>query len=282
MENVMRPLVAALMLGLSIAAPAAPRTAGDEGQKLSVPLTDPSRPATLKVSTINGSITVEGYSGKEVLIEASPGDGEGSAERPQRPRRPQQGAEGMRRIPNLGQGLSVDEDNNVVRVEARTASNGGDLHIQVPFHCSLHLSAVNGGEIRVSGVEGEIELSHVNGSIAAQDVAGSVVAHTTNGNVKVVLKRVSPDKPMAFSTLNGDVEVTFPADLKASVRIRSDRGDIYSDFEVATHGHAVTKETHQHGKHHVQQEMQGSIGGGGPEILFKTFNGDIFIRRGRG
>jgi hypothetical protein len=273
----MRPLVAALILSLSIAAPAAPRTAGDGEQKISVPLTDPGRPATLKVSTIYGSITVEGYAGREVSIETS-----GRGEEPEG--RPRRGTEGMRRIPNRGAGLSVDEDANVVRVEPTNPAQGGDIHIQVPFHTSLHLSAVNGGRIRVSGVEGEIELSHVNGSIEAHDVAGSVVAHTTNGSVKVVLRRVVADKPMAFSTLNGDVDVTFPADLRANVQIRSDRGEIYSDFEIAAKGRTTSRETRKEGKRHidVEQEMQGAIGGGGPDILFKTFNGDIFIRRAHG
>src|ERR1700726_2795543 len=206
MENVMRPLVCALILILSIAAPAAPRTAGEGGQKISVPLTDPGRPATLKVSTINGSITVEGYAGREVSIETS-----GRGEEPEG--RPRRGAEGMRRIPNRGSGLAVDEDANLVRVETTNPSQGGDIHIQVPFHTSLHLSAVNGGKIQVSGVEGEIELSHVNGSIEARDVAGSVVAHTTNGNVKGVLRRVVAAKAMAFSPPNGDVHAPFPAAL---------------------------------------------------------------------
>jgi DUF4097 and DUF4098 domain-containing protein YvlB len=113
-------------------------------------------------------------------------------------------------------------------------------------------------------------------------VSGSVVAHTTNGEVKVVLRRVDRDKPMAFSTLNGDVDVTFPADLRANVRVSSQRGDIYSDFEIAAHGHALPKETRKAGKRHIEleQEMQGTIAGGGPEILFKTFNGDVYIRRG--
>ncbi len=272
----MKMLVTALVLMLAAAAPPAPGAAGGPGsQRISVPLTDPSRPATLKVSTLNGRLTVEGYAGKEIQIETSSAGEEPEA-------RPRRGAAGMRRIPNYGQNLSVDEEDNVVRVEARGSSQGGDLRIQVPYRCSLRLSGVNGGDIRVSGVEGEIELSHANGGIVAQDVAGSVVAHTTNGNVKVALSRVVPDKPMAFSTLNGDVDVTFPAGLKASVRIRSDHGDIYSDFEIASQGHTVTRETHKGGKHHlaVEQEVRGSIGGGGPEILFKTFNGDIFIRRG--
>src|SRR6202040_3056962 len=270
MENAMRSLVATLILSFLIAAPAAPRTTGDGEQKISVPLSDPGRPATLKVSTINGSITVEGYAGREVSIETS-----GRGEEPEG--KPRRGAEGMRPIPNRSAGLAVDEDANVVRVETTNPTQGGDIHIQVPFHTSLHLSAINGGRIRVSGVEGEIELSHVNGAIEAHDVAGSVVAHTTNGDVKVVLRRMVADKPMAFSTLNGDVDVTFPGDLRATVHVRSDRGEIYSDFEIAAHGHAVTRESRKEGKRHieVEQEMQGTIGGGGPDILFKTFNGDI-------
>ena len=287
----MKPLATSMLLILAVAAPAPPVSAGVSGagasaaadpaagggEKISVPLTDPGRPATLKVHTLNGSVTVEGYAGKEILIETS-GRGEDAEERPRH------GAGGMRHIPNHGRGLSVDEENNVVRVEASSPWQSGDIHIQVPVHCSVHLSAVNGGTIRVSGIEGEIEAGNVNGGIEARDVGGSVVAHTTNGNVKVVLRRVVPDKPMAFSTLNGDVDVTFPTGLNANVRVRSNRGEIYSDFEIATHGHATTRETHHGGRRHieVEQEMQGSIGGGGPEILLKTFNGDIFIRRGRG
>jgi hypothetical protein len=270
----MKAFIAALLLILSAAGPAAPRAAGPGTERVSVPLTDPSRPATLKVSRVVGGITVEGYGGREVVVEAT-GGGDQDESRPRR-------AEGMRRIPNYGRGLSVDEENNVVRVDVQP-NRGGDLRIQVPFHCSLHLSAVNGGSIRVEGVEGELDLGHVNGSIEARDVSGSVVAHTTNGEVKVVLKRVDRDKPMAFSTLNGDVDVTFPADLRARVRVSSQRGDIYSDFELAAQGHAGARETRKSGKRHLEldQEMQGTIGGGGPEILFKTFNGDIYIRRGR-
>jgi Toastrack DUF4097 len=271
----MRPLIAALLLVLSIAASPASRAAGDASERFSVPLSDPSRPATVKVSAVNGGITVEGYGGREVTVEAI-GRAEDSGGR--RPR----GAEGMRRIPNLAMGLTAEEENNVVRIETRPP-RGGDLRIQVPFRSNLHVSSVNGGEVRVSGVEGEIELSHVNGNIEAREVSGSVVAHTTNGEVKVVLRRVDAGKPMAFSTLNGDVDVTFPADLKANLRARADRGDIYSDFEIASQGRAIAKETRKEGRRRfvVEKEMQGTINGGGPELLLKTFNGDILIHRGR-
>jgi hypothetical protein len=271
----MRSLIALPLLILAIAASPASRAADEPSQKISVPLTDPSRPATVKLSSLNGGITVEGYGGREVLVEAVARADEGR-------RKPPHGAEGMRRIPNAELGLTAEEENNVVRIETRPP-RGGDLRVQVPFHTNLHVSSVNGGRIRVTGVEGEIELSHVNGGIEARDLAGSVVAHTTNGDVKVVLRRVDGGKPMAFSTLNGDVDVTFPGDLKAAVRARSDRGDIYSDFEIASRGRAIPKETRKEGKHRieVEQEVLGTINGGGPELLLKTFNGDILIHRGR-
>src|SRR6202022_4351115 len=56
--------------------PAAP------GQRVSVPLSDASRPAVVKASLINGGIAVKGYEGKEVVVETrsqSPSDSGGEA-----------------------------------------------------------------------------------------------------------------------------------------------------------------------------------------------------------
>jgi hypothetical protein len=276
----MKPLILVPMLILLAAISPVRHSAADSdteaAQRITVPLTDPSRPATLKVSIVMGGITVEGYGGREVVVEAV-GRAEPVHDRPPR------GAEGMHRIPNSSLGLSADEDNNVVRVEARTWVHGGQRHIKVPFHSSLHLGSVNGGDLRVTGVDGELELANVNGSIEARDVAGSVVAHTTNGDVNVVLRRVDAGKPMAFSTLNGDINVTLPADLKADVRLSSDRGDIYSDFEIQARGRAAVDE-HKGGRHRIaiEKELRGTISGGGPELLVKTFNGDIFLHRAKG
>jgi hypothetical protein len=38
--------------------------------RVNVPLTDPSRPAVVHASLMNGGITVTGYNGKEVIVEA--------------------------------------------------------------------------------------------------------------------------------------------------------------------------------------------------------------------
>jgi hypothetical protein len=271
-------LIALLPMLAMAAAPASEPGAGTP-ERFTVALSDPSRPATLKAASIHGSITVEGYAGKEVTLEVA-----SQGEEPES-RQPPAGAAGMHRIPNRSLGLTVNEDNNVVRIDVVPFRGGSkDLRIQVPVHSSLHVSCVNGGGIHVAGIDGEIEMADVNGAIEAHDVAGSVVAHTTNGDVKVAIRRVDRDKPMAFSTLNGNIDVTFPADLRATVRVQSGRGEIYSDFEIAGGMRTAPGEGRGAGMHHIgrEQEIRGAINGGGAEILFKTFNGDVLIHRAKG
>src|SRR5260370_16412804 len=54
-----------------VAAPAHGQTQTPSGaDHVSVALSDPSRPAFVKASLINGGITVKGYVGKEVVVEA--------------------------------------------------------------------------------------------------------------------------------------------------------------------------------------------------------------------
>ena len=90
---------------------------------------------------------------------------------------------------------------------------------------------------------------------------------------------------MAFSTLNGDVDLDAAGGVKFDVRLRSDNGEIYSDFDVALspQGGAGSSEDRGKGKYRVSvaKELTGKIGGGGPEIFLKTFNGDIVLRKGK-
>ncbi len=245
--------------------------------RVTVPFSDASRPKMLKASLLNGSITVKGYSGKDVIVEARSRNG--SEDRRGIPKR----ADGLRRL-NIGtSGLTVEEQENVVRI----STSGGhdvDLTVQVPTATSLQLRSVNDGAITVEGVDGELDVDNVNGSVKLMNVSGAVVAHALNGEVQVVFDRVRPDKPMSFSSLNGDIDVTLPADTKARVKLKSDHGDIYSDFEFKLEGGpqpAVEAGRSERGKYRVRLDRAayGTINGGGPDMQFTTLNGKIYIRK---
>lgn len=87
---------------------------------------------------------------------------------------------------------------------------------------------------------------------------------------------------MSFTTFNGDVDVTFPASLKGDLRIDAGRGDIYTDFDVTQQPVApkVDRSSSRGGsRFEISGEVHASVGGGGPSIHFKTFNGDVYIRK---
>lgn len=249
--------------------------AQDSGDRITVPFRDAAGPKTLKVSLQNGSVTVSGYEGKDAIIESS---GHG----PSRSRRSSQIPPGMHRIDQFGLGLDVTEENNVISV---VGQNAGHVTIQVPVQTSLVLRSVNGGAITVENISGSIDANHTNGAITITNVSGSVLANTTNGKVTVSLNKVSPDKAMSFTSFNGTVDVTLPANVKANVMMKTNNGEIWSDFDIKLSASGkppvVENSSSKNGKYrvHVDRAMYGSINGGGPEMQFVTFNGNILIHK---
>jgi len=244
--------------------------------KVTVPLSDPSRPVTLRAHLVSGSITVKGADVKEVVVEArARGDEAHSGGR----------AEGMKRIPMTSTGLNIEAENNNVRVSTDSYQRTIDLTITVPTRTSVSLHSVNDGNIVVSGIDGELDINNINGEVDLKNIGGSVVAHALNGHVVATFTRIDPQKPMAFSSLNGDIDVTFPADLKANVSLRTDNGEVYSDFDVKVLPNApqqTVEDNRGHGgkyKVKIDKNVRGTINGGGQEIQFKNFNGNIYIRK---
>ena len=246
---------------------------------VTVPLSNPSQPPTIKASVISGSITVTTGAGSQVIVEssASERDRHGRNERDNPP-------QGMHRIDAGGPGTDIDEDHNVVTIRTRP-ERGGNLVIQAPANSSLELRTVNGGTIDVTGINGDIEVENTNGSINLNRVSGSVVAHTLNGRITADIQRVTDGKPMSFTSLNGKIDVTLPAATKARLRLKSDHGAIYSDFDVKMEPDAsrpvVEDNRNSGGKYRIRMDhaVYGSINGGGPEFLFQTLNGDILIHK---
>jgi len=249
--------------------------------RVSVPFREPSRPGQVKVNLMTGGITVKGYDGKEVVVEASLRGGKSSKKD-----KPDNKAEGLKRIDVATTGLTVEEEDNVVSVSTGPMSHAVDVSIQVPTSTSLKLVCMNDG-ILVEKVTGEIEANNLNGPVTLTNVSGVVIAHSLNGEVRTQMDRVAPDKPMSFSTLNGDIDVTFPPDIKAKVKLETQNGAIYSDFEIGLDRNprppTVEDGRKDGGRYRIvfDKGVVGTINGGGAEIQFKTVNGHIHIRKGK-
>jgi DUF4097 and DUF4098 domain-containing protein YvlB len=254
-----------------------------------VPLTDPGKPGLVKVSVHIGNIIVSGYNGKNIMVEAVADTAwqdkhkeivmenlkELKKEQPKN-------TKGMHVIQNNSTGLSIEEENNIVKINTASLSRKVDVIIKVPFKTSLKLKGFLDGEIKVEKVEGELEVTHHNGPITLKDVGGTVVANTFNGGVTVTFDTVNLARPMSFSSFNGDIDVTFPKEAKFNLKLKTEQGEIYSDFKLQMQSNpsAEKKPERKGGKYIVKFDkvLYGLLNGGGEEIQFKTFNGNIYIR----
>ncbi len=260
----------AVMAGLILAA-----SFGKAQEALTISLSDPSKPANISLSLVNGSIEVSSHGGKEVLISV-PDDSKPTAYKPVKRE------DGLTRInTNRGFDLQAVEENNNVRITSSSPHQKITVKILVPINTNLKISTVNNGTLKVEKVSGSIEAKNVNGSIYMNDINGTVSANTINGNVQVNFTRIDKN-PMAFTTLNGNVELGLPASAAVQFKMKSDRGDIYSDFDIkleaSTSKASITTED---GMKKISKDgyTVGSINGGGPEFFLKNMNGDLIIRK---
>jgi DUF4097 and DUF4098 domain-containing protein YvlB len=253
-------------------------------EQVTVAFSDPSRPGTVEIHSISGSMTVKGSDRKDVLVIARPRSAGGGNSRG-RVRSSDPPPTGLRRLTQSG-GFSVEEERNAMSIESTSPNRTIDFEVLVPTRTNLKIAALNNGVITIDNVDGDMELDNTNGPILMTGVAGTIVANSINGKVQATMTRVTAQKAMAFTSLNGVVDITLPASTKANLRLRSDMGDVFTDFDlqITTGSKPQVKDNRRGGggrlELEVNKSIQGTINGGGPEIEMRSFNGNVYVRKG--
>ena len=253
-------------------------TRAQSENEFTVPLSDPSQRAKVKAHLNYGSITVKGTGRKDVLVKYSSEKDEDE----DRGRDDSDARSGLKRVGGGGMDLEVTENKNQVTIQSNSWHHRLNLEIEIPSGNDLELHTYNGGDLMVTNVQGEIALTNFNGEITALNISGSVVASTYNGEIKVTFDKVTPETPMSFSTFNGDIDLTFPSTLKATLKMKTEQGEIFTGFDVnITSSGPVQKKDTQAGVYKVVIDdwKRGEINGGGPEITMKNYHGDILVRK---
>jgi Putative adhesin len=276
------------------------QTAGD----FVVPLSDPNKRGRLKAHLNYGSITVKGSPRKDVLVrykaiaegeEDGHNDDNDENDNDDRRLKPLPRIDtrtsnnksdgnkaGLKKISGGALDMEVTENDNVVRVSSNSFSEKMKLEIEVPLDFDLNVSTFNDGVMFISNVSGELELTNHNDDITAENISGSVLATSFNGAIKISFNKVKENTPMSFSTFNGDIDVTFPATLKATFKLKTEQGEILSGFDMNMVREAPIQKKETSGgtyKVVIDGSIKGEVNGGGPEFSMKNHNGDIIIRK---
>jgi hypothetical protein len=246
-----------------------------EAQSFSVPLTNPGQPVELEVDLTSGAIRVIGEDREDVSFTVS-----ARGESKRRIVTPS----GSRPIPISSFGLNVEEQDNRIEVDSDYRSGSMQLEIHVPRNAQLELGTVHNGVVEVENVTGELVLSNVHGPITAIGIRGNVIAETVHGEVRIELLETT-DKPMAFSTVHGDLDISFPERFGAELHIVTRQDEIISDFEVEvvpTDPKISRREDDKRYSVELGQEIVALINGGGPKVRFDTLHGNVIIRKSGG
>lgn len=273
--------VIAIVLSMSGLVQAQSKTSGD----LTVPLTDPTKRGKLKAHLNYGSITVKGTARKDVLVKYSAvedKDNDHDHDDNDHGNNKSKSKEGLKRISSGTMDLEVVENQNSVRINSDSWSNKMNLEIEVPSGFDLNVSTYNDGDLVITNIQGELELKNYNGEITAENISGSVVATTYNGEIKITFDKVTEGTPMSYSTYNGDIDITFPATFKGTFKMKTERGEVLSGFDMKViESGPVQKKDTKSGVYKVviDEWVKAEVNGGGPEITMKNYNGDIIIRK---
>lgn len=279
------------LVGIAIAAAAIAQD--NTSEKFTIPLSKPGERARIELNHMNGNITVEAYAGKEVIISVTSSgytsddhdhdcdDCDDHKEKQKDKNKDKNLPPGMKRIEVNPLELRANESNNVVEIHSESWKRRMNIEIKTPFNTDLELQNVHGA-IHVKNIDGSLEISGVNSDINLENISGSVLANSVNGSIVVSFKSITSEEPMSFVTLNGDVDVTLPASSKITAKLRSDRGEIYTDFDMTMESSKTDVKT-ENGEYEVSINswVYGKVNGGGPEYTFKNMHGSIILRKGK-
>jgi DUF4097 and DUF4098 domain-containing protein YvlB len=140
-----------------------------------------------------------------------------------------------------------------------------DFIVRVPAGVHFIGRTVN-GDLEAFGLEGDVKAHTVNGSVDVT-TSGLAQATTVNGSITVSMGRADWEGSMDFTTVNGSVTLEFPGELDCEVSVSTVNGHIASDYPLTVHGRFSPR------------HLKGTIGDGGRELVVKTVNGSVQIRR---
>jgi DUF4097 and DUF4098 domain-containing protein YvlB len=102
------------------------------------------------------------------------------------------------------------------------------------------------------------------------------VANSTNGGIHIKFSSLNQQKPSSISVVNGEIDVTLPANSKANWKLRSLNGEVYTDFDMA-----LPRDKSELQKIAGSNTVEGKTNGGGVDMNIYTINSDIFIRKNK-
>ena len=152
--------------------------------------------------------------------------------------------------------------------------------VRVPKNVDLVTYAIDNGDISVKDVDGIIRANNVNGGVEIVNARDVREASTVNGDVTINFLE-NPVEPVDFNTVNGDFNFELPKNFNAVIFFDSMNGNLFTAFDYKQVSPRIEK-SEKNGRFRIGTKTGVEIGSGGPELSFKSINGDVYLRESGG
>jgi len=227
----------------------------------------------LNLRDANGSITVVGTEGEEVVISATKRVRARSEE------------EARRRLNQIRIVILEEKPNLKITTDVSELHPKGSWSVNYEVHLPMHMSLsvhTSNGNIGVSDLRKPVQVETNNGNIKAHRIGSPVAARTSNGNIKLYeikgaieattsngnvhgeLCTLDRGKRTMLRSSNGNIHLAVPEDTSAKVAAVTKNGNVRCDLPIT-----ISLQRRNH--------LEGTIGSGEGEIELRTTNGNVRI-----
>ncbi|HLO60404.1 MAG TPA: DUF4097 family beta strand repeat-containing protein [Bacteroidales bacterium] len=225
-----------------------------------ISLSDPAARGMLTFSNPKGSVKITGYSGNTLIIAATTRFNSGSDNE------------------KTGSSLfSASEKSNTVTIYRTESNRTIDFDLKIPINFSLKVSSRDNGNVEIININGDIEASNTQGDVILKSISGSAVINSVNGSISASFLKTNAGTPMMLTSLEGSIELFLPEKTNAELKMRSQHGNIFSDFTIKP-----IHNTGQSAGYKMNPDVgwtSGKLNNGGPEYMISTYNGDIYLKK---
>jgi hypothetical protein len=197
-------------------------TAAHATEDTTIKFSDPAKPGTVRVILGHGNLRVRGADVSEISVRSDAAPVSNKAVR----------KDGLRVLTSASSYALVEKDNVVTLDAISEGGHGGaDFTVVMPRSARLSVQSTWGGaNVTCADLDGDLDIKSNNGDIKLERVGGGVLVETMNGKIVAGIRELRDNKPLSFTTMNGDVFIHVAEEAKANIRFRTQNGSVLTAF----------------------------------------------------
>ncbi len=230
----------------------------------------------IEIKNLLGEISIKNAVGNAIVIES-----DFNVDMPER-------AKGLKILgameDNTDLGINISEESGVVSISGSTKQvKDHEYIISIPAGIAVSLdysSPFVSGDIEIDSYKGSLEIHTLSASVELKNSTGPFTVNSVSGDVEVTFSSINQEEPSSLASVSGFVDVTIPANQKATFEISTITGNVYNNLDLKNtsgEGNDERSSGLKSIKHSNGNKF--TLNGGGQKMHLSSVSGNVYLRK---